>query len=403
MALERAADDPPAEGRPLPVTRGSPAARPGLAAEAGRSPRRAAPRARGAATNPAGRFETLRYLADPELADPETLESDHRAASGAERPFERQIPTRYLRDPARSAIARNQSPDIPFDASLNPYRGCVHGCAYCYARPTHEYLGFSAGLDFETRILVKEELPELLRRELSAPGWRPRVIAVSGVTDAYQPVERRLGLTRRSLAVLLEFRNPVSIITKSGLVARDTDLLAELAHFEAASVSLSINSLDPELARTLEPRAAAPAQRLRAVERLARAGVPVGVVVAPVIPGLNDHDMGRVLAAARDAGAAWAGMIVLRLPHGLKTLFDDWLDRHRPERRARVLARVKDVRGGRLDDPRFGSRMRGEGPYAEQLRGLFELQRRKLGLDAQGPELSTAHFRRGGGAQLTLF
>jgi DNA repair photolyase len=274
----------------------------------------------------------------------------------------------------------------------------------CYARPTHEYLGFSAGLDFETRILVKERAPELLRARLSAPSWRPQVVALSGVTDAYQPAERRLGITRRCLEVLAEFRNPVAVVTKSFLVTRDADLLAELARLGAASVCLSITTLDPELQRRMEPRAAPPGRRLAAIEALAATGVPVGVLVAPIVPGLTDHEVPRILAAAARAGASFAGRVVLRLPHGVKELFDAWLAEHYPERRTRVLSRVRQLRGGRLYDSRFGARQRGEGFFADQMDALFDLARRRAGLAERGPELSTASFRRpgGGGGQLAL-
>jgi DNA repair photolyase len=264
----------------------------------------------------------------------------------------------------------------------------------CYARPTHEYLGFSAGLDFETRILVKERAPELLRARLSARSWRPQVVALSGVTDAYQPAERRLGITRRCLEVLTEFRNPVTVVTKSFLVSRDADLLRELAGFDAASVCVSITTLDPELQRRMEPRAAPPGRRLAAIEILAAAGVPVGVMVAPIVPGLTDHEAPKILAAAAAAGARFAGRVVLRLPHGVAELFDGWLATHYPERRARVLSRVRALRGGRLYDSRFGVRQRGTGPWADEMEALFDLARRRAGLAARGPELSVAHFRR---------
>jgi len=349
-------------------------------------------RGRGAAHNPANRFERLHYETEPDdgpHADPE---------AGLPRPR-----TLYLADPARRVIATNDSPDVGFDASINPYRGCEHGCIYCYARPTHEYLGFSAGLDFETRILVKERAPELLRRELAAPRWRAQVVGISGVTDPYQPVERRLGLTRRCLEVLRDFRNPVAVVTKNRLVARDADLLADLAAVEAAAVNLSLTSLDPALQRAMEPRTSAPAQRLRAVEELARAGVPVGVMVAPVVPGLTDHEIPAILEAAAAAGASFAGFLVLRLPHGVAPLFDDWLARHFPERRAKVRHRLEALRGGRLNDPRFGWRHRGQGVFAEQIRRLFETSARRHGLHRPRPTLSTAAFRRPGDAQLALF
>jgi DNA repair photolyase len=304
---------------------------------------------------------------------------------------------------SRSALSHNESPDVPFDVGLNPYRGCEHGCAYCYARPTHEYLGFSAGLDFETQIVVKHELPELLRKELAAPRWQPQVVGISGVTDAYQPLERRLRLTRRCLEIFAAFRNPVGIITKNALVARDADILSELASFEAASVALSLTTLDSALHRAMEPRASSPGQRLRAIEALAEAGIPVGVMVAPVIPGLTDHEIPSLLHAAAGAGASFASYLVLRLPHGVKELFADWLERNFPERKDKVLGRIRELRGGELDDTRFGSRMRGQGPFARQISDLFALSRRRAGLLAVAPELSTLHFRNPEADQLSLF
>ncbi|HSJ97943.1 MAG TPA: PA0069 family radical SAM protein, partial [Myxococcota bacterium] len=264
----------------------------------------------------------------------------------------------------------------------------------CFARPTHEYLGFSAGLDFETRILVKEDAPALLRRALAAKSWRPQVVAMSGVTDPYQPIERRLGLTRRCLEVLRDFRNPVAIITKSRLVARDADLLAELAGFEAAAVSISVTTLDPQLQRRMEPRAPRPALRLEAIEALARAGVPVGVLVAPVVPGLTEHELPAILRAAADAGARHAGYVVLRLPHAVKELVDEWLARHYPERREKVMNRVRALRGGRLYDSRWRIRQSGEGLFADQVAQLFEMGRRRAGIPESRPALSAAHFRR---------
>jgi DNA repair photolyase len=346
-------------------------------------------RTRGTGANPPNRFEALRSVPTPEEAA--ELEARH-------------PDTRLLADPSRTIVATNESPDVGFDASVNPYRGCEHGCVYCYARPTHEYLGFSAGLDFETRILVKERAPELLRARLAARSWKPRVVALSGVTDPYQPAERRLRITRGCLEVLAEFRNPVTIVTKSFLVTRDVDVLRELAGFGAASVCVSVTTLDPELQRRMEPRAAPPGRRLAAIELLAAAGVPVGVMVAPVVPGLTDHEVPRILAAAGSAGARFAGRVVLRLPHGVKELFDAWLAEHHPERRARVLSRVRALRGGQLYDSRFGVRQRGEGRWADEMAALFELARRRAGLAERGPELSTAHFRRPGGAggQLAL-
>jgi DNA repair photolyase len=273
----------------------------------------------------------------------------------------------------------------------------------CYARPYHEYLGFSAGLDFETKIMVKEDAPDLLRRELNSPRWQPRTLGLSGVTDCYQPIEQRLRITRRCLEVLAEFRNPVAVVTKRHLVARDADLLAELARHQAAVVFLSITTLDRELARRMEPRASQPEGRLAAIEELAKAGVPVGVLVAPVIPGLTDHEMPAILTAAAQAGATTAGYILLRLPHGVAALFDDWLRQHYPARRDKVLQRLRAMRGGALNDPRFGSRMRGEGILAEQVRALFHLSRQRAGLDRGFSALSVAAFRRPGGTQGVLF
>ncbi len=342
---------------------------------------------RGAAGNPLNRFETLWYARDPDWTDAEDPSPE----------------TCFLKDTSRSIIAFNDSPDVGFDASVNPYRGCEHGCIYCYARPTHEYLGFSAGLDFETKILVKEDAPELLRRELASPQWTPQVLAVSGVTDPYQPVERRLKLTRRCLEVLAEFRNPVVIVTKNHLVTRDLDLLAELARHEAAAVFLSITTLDGSLARIMEPRTSQPRRRLAAIEGLAQAGVPTGVMVAPVIPGLTDHELASIIAAAARAGARFAGYIPLRLPHGVGPLFEQWLAQHLPERKDKVLNRIRAIRGGRLNDPRFVSRMKGEGIFADQMAAMFSLACRKAGMDGRGPKLSTAAFRRPLNSQLLLF
>ena len=332
---------------------------------------------RGAVGNPANRFETLHLERDQDW-DPE------------EDPSPR---TMFLRDASATIINYNDSPDIGFDASINPYRGCEHGCIYCYARPTHEYLGFSAGLDFESKIMVKENAPDLLRKELASPKWKPQVIAMSGVTDCYQPVERRLKLTRRCLEVLAEFRNPVGIVTKNHLVTRDADVLTELAAHQAAVVFISLTTLDDALARKLEPRTSSPAQRLAAMEKLSKEGIPVGVLTAPVIPALNDHEMPTVIASAVDAGARFAGYVTLRLPHGLGPLFEDWLARHYPDRKEKVLNRLKAIRGGRINDPNFGTRMRGQGIFADQIESLFATACRRAGIAGQGPELSVAAFR----------
>ncbi len=345
-------------------------------------------RGRGAAENPPNRFETLSYAPDPAERDPDD-------------PGPR---TMLLRDPSRSIIARNDSPDVGFAASVNPYRGCEHGCIYCYARPFHEYLGFSSGLDFETKILVKEDAPELLRAELSSPRWTPQVIAMSGVTDPYQPAERRLRITRRCLEVLAEFRNPVSIITKNHLVTRDVDLLTDLARDQAAHVNISLTTLNDDLRRVMEPRTSTPARRLAAIETLAAAGVPVRVMVAPVIPGLNDTEVPALIEAAVSAGACAATWIPVRLPHAVADLFEAWLERHYPERKGKVLNRIRDIRGGKLNQTRFGERMRGSGIFAEQIGVLFDAACRRAGIGRELPALSTAAFRRPGEArQLGLF
>lgn len=351
--------------------------------------RYASPRGRGASFNPPNRFEQIVLEPDPEWLPGE----------------EERVPTVLLRDTTQTIITHNDSPDVGFETGVNPYRGCEHGCAYCFARPTHEYLGFSSGLDFESRIVVKERAPELLRRELSSKRWKPQVIAMSGVTDCYQPVERRLQITRRCLEVLAEFKNPVCIITKSHLVTRDIDLLSDLARCEAAAVFISVTSLDSELARKLEPRAASPELRLNAIAMLSGAGVPVGVLVAPVIPAITDHEMPAILKAAVSAGATFAGYVPLRLPYALKGLFDDWLKRHFPDRREKVLNQLRSMRDGKLNDPQFGSRMRGSGPLGEQLEQIFHVSCRRAGIGSREAalRLSTSHFRVPPGPQLTLF
>ena len=502
--------------------------------------------ARGSAENPANRFERLAYAEDPEFVDEAPDEGEREPA----------LQTRYYRDPSRTLIARNESPDVGFNASINPYRGCSHGCVYClgpetpvlgadlvwrpigelrvgdelvgfdeyprlhgrarklrrarveaiwwsrkptlrlitrkadvvttaehrwlqhrpewwtrtdrllpgeflhqlassdverirqdgifrsmptldpepieaieagpvgdvvdiqtstrtfyaaglathncYARPTHEYLGLSAGLDFETHILVKEDAPALLEKTLRAPSWQPEVIAISGVTDPYQPVERKLRITRGCLAVLAKYRNPCVIVTKSSLVTRDIDLLRELAEHGAAAVNVSITSLDEQLRRVMEPRASPPHERLRAVEALANAGVPVGVLVAPIVPGLTDSEIPALIAAAARAGASTVRSVVLRLPHGVADLFEAWLARHFPDRAAKVMSRVRSMRGGQRYDSRFFTRQRGEGVFADQIADLFELACRRAGVNADPPKLSTAAFRRPGGEQLAL-
>ncbi len=494
---------------------------------------------RGAAENPPNRFERLSYEDDPEAFDPEAPPQ----------------PTQYFRDATKSIIATNQSPDVGFDASINPYRGCAHGCSYClgpdtpvlfadwvwrpigevevgdvligfdefpekgrtrkyrlsevrdvwwsrqqtvrlvtasgdvttteshrwlvrdrgwtcthnlergaalasphwgeagrrpgegeterddfalqprpieaaergavrdvvdittstgtffaaglathncFARPTHEYLGFSAGLDFETKIMVKDDAAALLRRELASPRWKPQTLGLSGVTDPYQPIEKKLAITRGCLEVLAEFRNPVAVITKNQLVTRDVDFLGELARHDAAAVFMSVTTLRPELQKVLEPRASPPAQRLRAIETLASAGVTVGVLVGPVIPALTDHELPAILDAARRAGAKFGSYVVLRLPYAVKDVFLRWLDDHAPERKEKILSRIRDLRDGKLNDASFGSRMRGAGAFADEIRELFRIGCRRAGMPNERPTLSVAAFRRAGGEQLSL-
>jgi DNA repair photolyase len=324
---------------------------------------------RGATKNPRNRFERLTYERDTDEEGPAPK-------------------TQFYRDTTTSLIAYNQSPDVGFSASINVYRGCEHGCIYCYARPYHEYLGFSAGLDFETKIMVKENAPELLRRELMSPKWKPQTIAMSGVTDPYQPVERRLKLTRRCLEVLAEFRNPVGIVTKNYLVTRDIDVLSELAQHKAAVVFVSVTTLDSKLAGKMEPRTAMPGARLRAIRELTKAGIPAGVFVAPMIPGLTDTELPAIVKAATEAGACCAGMMPVRLPYGVKDLFESWLGEHLPDRKAKVLAQIRA--------------MHGEGILAKQTAKLFAVACRKVGIPGKMPELSTAAFRRPAGAQLEL-
>jgi DNA repair photolyase len=311
--------------------------------------------------------------------------------------------TRFFRDTARTILSSNDSPDIPFNFSLNPYRGCEHGCIYCYARPTHEYLSLSAGLDFESQIFVKEDAPELLRDEFASTKWEPQTVSIGAVTDPYQPIERRLQLTRRCLQVFAEFKNPVGIVTKNALVTRDIDVLRELAAVNAAMVFVSVTTLDADLARLMEPRASVPSARVRAIRDLAAAGIPVGVMNAPIIPGLNDHETPAILEACAQAGAIYAGYVALRLPFAVKELFTAWLDQHFPAKKEKILGRVREMRGGKLNDTRFGSRMRGEGEWAEVFGDMFRLHRKRVGIDDKRLTLSTAAFTNGRPVQGSLF
>lgn len=298
----------------------------------------------------------------------------------------------YLSDDSQSIVTENQSPDIPFRYSVNPYRGCAHGCAYCYARNSHEFLGLNAGLDFETKIIVKHDAPDLLRAFLSKPSWQPEPIAFSGITDCYQPAEREFRLTRRCLEVALAFQQPVSIITKNALVLRDRDLLQELAAHQLVQVFLSVTTLDAELARAMEPRTSVPAARLRAMSQLSGVGVPVGVMIAPVIPGLNDSEIPAILQASRQAGAVTAGYVLLRLPLTVEPVFREWLERTQPLKVERVLDRIRDARGGRLNRSDWGQRMVGGGEVAAQIQKMFRLFLKRHGLDQGLPPLDCSRF-----------
>lgn len=340
-------------------------------AELPNRPRPASRKGRGAAVNPPNRFE-------PEVRAPFDDGWSTLAAELAELP---PLPTTLTRDASRSVISYNQSPDIGFDRAVNPYRGCEHGCVYCYARPSHAYLGYSPGLDFETRLVFKPDVASLLERELRKPGYVARPLALGSNTDPYQPVERTLKLTRAVLEVLARFGHPVSIVTKSAGVLRDIDILRDLARRRLVRVWLSVTTLDATLARRMEPRAAAPTRRLQAVTALKQAGVPVGVLTAPMIPGLNDAEMERILAAAAAAGAETAGYVLLRLPLEIKQIFEDWLERHYPQRARHVLELVRATRAGALNDARFGSRMRGTGAYADLLARRFARAAKQFGLE----------------------
>jgi DNA repair photolyase len=366
---------------------------------------REAIRGRGASWSPANRFEKLHVdLTDTDVVEFRASQSESLPKNPAQptaeatgsldsaRDDRRQ--TQYFRDASQSIITRNNSPDVGFETSLNPYRGCEHGCIYCYARPTHEYLGFSAGLDFESNIMVKTDAPKLLRAELESPKWKPQTLVLSGVTDPYQPVERKLQITRGCLEALVHCRNPVAIITKNRLVTRDVDLLRELASHSAAAVNISVTSLDPKLQRVLEPRTSSPEARLDAIRQLCAAGIPTGVMVAPIIPGLTDHEVPRIIEAAAKAGAQFAGYTVVRLPWAVAPLFERWLDEHFPDRKEKILGRIRDIRGnGRLNNSTFHTRMTGEGIFAEQIGSMFGVACRRNGLGAR-PTLSVMSFRR---------
>ncbi|TYP92745.1 DNA repair photolyase [Fodinibius salinus] len=344
-------------------------------------------RGRGASDNPGNRFEG--YYTDYDLDD-ET----------GEKPSQ---DTKLIPDDSNEILSENDSPDIPFTYSLNPYRGCEHGCIYCYARPTHEYLGFSAGLDFESRIMVKYDAAQKIRSTFASPKWMPEPIVFSGVTDPYQPIEGELEITRDCLEVCMEARNPVSIITKNYRVTRDIDLLEKLSKYNAVHVTLSVTTLDRDLARVMEPRTSQPPRRLKAIERLTKKGISVGVNVAPIVPGLTDHELPDILEAAKDAGATYAGYTIVRLPYGVKDLFQDWLKQHFPNRKEKVLNRIRNIRSGKLNESEFGQRFHGEGEFADQIRNLFNIQTERLGFNEEPVKLSTKYFKRPEEGQLNLF
>ena len=348
-------------------------------------------RGRGARSNPEGRFETFSetYVDDgwDSLSDIPRLR------------------TEVFTETAKTIITRNQSPDISFDRSINPYRGCEHGCVYCYARPAHAYMGLSPGLDFESKLFIKPNAAALLREELTAPKYQPSTIALGANTDPYQPIERTYRITRGVIEVLAEFRHPFGIVTKSASVTRDLDILKPLAEQQLVKVAISVTTLDPKLARAMEPRASTPSKRLAAIEALARVGIRTVVMMGPIIPGLNEHEIENVLKAARNAGALEAGYTMLRLPFEVRDIFKDWLVKEFPDRAAKVMAHVKDVRGGRENDPNFGTRHTGTGPLAWTIGRRFQLATQRLGLNAQRLKLRTDLFQRPvqAGEQMALF
>jgi DNA repair photolyase len=341
------------------------------------------PKGRAAQNSPPNRFEKIHAVPNYEQLE---HDEDFLEELGI-------LHTEFLPDTSRSIVAENDSPDVPFRYSLNPYRGCEHGCAYCYARPTHEYFGLNAGLDFESKIFVKEQAPELFREFLARDRWQSELIAMSGVTDCYQPAERRFRLTRACLEVALEARQPIGIVTKNALVLRDLDILREMARLNLVHVHLSVTSLDEELARTMEPRTSRPTARLRAIAALTAVGIPASAMVAPIIPGLNDSEIPALLGAVAEAGALKAGYILVRLPLAVAPIFTDWLARTQPTRAARVESLIRSTRSGKLNSSQFGERMRGSGLIAEQIDQAFRLFARKHNLDRAMPELDYTQFR----------
>ncbi len=339
-------------------------------------------RGRGALENPAGRFEPQQRVVDEDAwIEPEAEPCD-----------ERRIETQVFIDSTKSIVTTNDSPDTP-NATVNPYQGCEHGCIYCFARPGHEYLGMSAGIDFETKIFAKPEAPRLLAETFAKKNYVPRIVMMSGNTDCYQPLEKKMRITRGCMEVFRDFRHPVTIVTKNHLVTRDIDILKDMAANECIAVYLSVTTLDGKLSRTMEPRASQPQMRLRAIEALANAGVPVGAMVGPIVPGLTDHETPNILKAVADAGAWGAGYTIMRLPYGVKDLFQTWVREHYPDRAERVLARIRDMRDGRLNDAEFGTRMRGTGPFADQIAQMFASYKKKYGLTRR-PVVNASRFSR---------
>jgi DNA repair photolyase len=346
---------------------------------------------RGAAFNPPNRFEKHHL---------EPFELDYQPDDDGD---ERKVPTMFYKDTSKTILATNDSPDVPFTYSLNPYRGCEHGCIYCYARPSHEYLGFSAGIDFESKIVVKYDAPELLGQTLRRKNWKPQAITISGNTDPYQPVERKLQLTRRCLEVLLKFCNPVSIITKNHLVTRDIDILRELAKLNLILVHISVSCLDETIVRRMEPRTSTPAKRFEAMEMLAANGIPVAVNASPIIPGLSDKDLPTILKSAASHGAKFAGYSLVRLPGAVEQIFSEWVHQELPNRSEKILNRIGETHAGRLNDSRWTKRMTGEGEFAGTTHQLFETSCKKYGLNKKEFELPTAHFRREPDGQMEMF
>lgn len=337
---------------------------------------------RGSQINPTNRFAKIEYIEDLSHLELSTDEESNR------------VPTEYFVDVSKSVVSENDSPDVFFRYSVNPYRGCAHGCSYCYARPSHEYLGLSAGLDFESKIFVKERAPELFREWLSRDAYQPELVMMSGVTDCYQPCEKHFQLTRRCLEVALDARQPMAIITKNALVTRDLDILKPMAEMNLISIAISITSLDQSLTRVMEPRTSSPAARLRAVRTLADAGIPTQVMVAPVIPSLNDSEIPSILQSAKEAGAVAASYVLLRLPLTVKPVFLDWMNREIPSKKERIESRIRETRGGKLYESSFATRMTGRGELADQIQRTFEVFAKRHGLANRRDKLDTTQFRR---------